>query len=470
METVLIRNGTIVTAAERYAADVYLEGGVVSSIGRQLGWPADTVLDASGLLVLPGGIDAHTHLDMPLGDIASTDDFETGTIAAACGGTTTIIDFATQEAGQGLLPALDGWMARAEGKAVIDYAFHMALCEWNDRTASDMARLAQRDGVTSFKLFMAYPGRLMLDDAAIFQALRHARNIGALVSIHAENGGVIDVLVREALRRGDVAPRFHALTRPAAAEREAVSRAIALAEMAGAPVYIVHVSCAGAVECIEQARERGLLVHGETCPHYLILSDAEYERAGFEAAKYVMSPPLRSGEDQDALWRAAASRVIEVVATDHCPFGMDNPPHKQRGRGDFSKIPNGAPGIETRLMLMWDGGVRAGRISPNRFVDLTSTAPARIFGLWPRKGTVAVGADADLVLWDPGAQTRLSASTHHMRVDYSLYEGRAVTGAPAVVLSRGEVIVRNGAYVGGRGRGRFLRRDPYSGLSGRIDS
>jgi dihydropyrimidinase len=470
METVLIRNGTIVTAAERYAADVYLEGGVVSSIGRQLGWPADTVLDASGLLVLPGGIDAHTHLDMPLGDIASTDDFETGTIAAACGGTTTIIDFATQEAGQGLLPALDAWMARAEGKAVIDYAFHMALCEWNDRTASDMARLAQRDGVTSFKLFMAYPGRLMLDDAAIFQALRNARNIGALVSIHAENGGVIDVLVREALRRGDVAPRFHALTRPAAAEREAVSRAIALAEMAGAPVYIVHVSCAGAVECIEQARERGLLVHGETCPHYLILSDAEYERAGFEAAKYVMSPPLRSGEDQDALWRAAASRVIEVVATDHCPFGMDNPPHKQRGRGDFSKIPNGAPGIETRLMLMWDGGVRAGRISPNRFVDLTSTAPARIFGLWPRKGTVAVGADADLVLWDPGAQTRLSASTHHMRVDYSLYEGRAVTGAPAVVLSRGEVIVRNGAYVGGRGRGRFLRRDPYSGLSGRIDS
>jgi dihydropyrimidinase len=470
METVLIRNGTIVTAAERYAADVYLEGGVVSSIGRQLGWPADTVLDASGLLVLPGGIDAHTHLDMPLGDIASTDDFETGTIAAACGGTTTIIDFATQEAGQGLLPALDAWMARAEGKAVIDYAFHMALCEWNDRTASDMARLAQRDGVTSFKLFMAYPGRLMLDDAAIFQALRHARNIGALVSIHAENGGVIDVLVREALRRGDVAPRFHALTRPAAAEREAVSRAIALAEMAGAPVYIVQVSCAGAVECIEQARERGLLVHGETCPHYLILSDAEYERAGFEAAKYVMSPPLRSGEDQDALWRAAASRVIEVVATDHCPFGMDNPPHKQRGRGDFSKIPNGAPGIETRLMLMWDGGVRAGRISPNRFVDLTSTAPARIFGLWPRKGTVAVGADADLVLWDPGAQTRLSASTHHMRVDYSLYEGRAVTGAPAVVLSRGEVIVRNGAYVGGRGRGRFLRRDPYSGLSGRIDS
>jgi dihydropyrimidinase len=470
METVLIRNGTIVTAAERYEADVYVDRGVISSIGPQSGRPADTVLDASGLLVLPGGIDAHTHLDMPLCDIASTDDFETGTIAAACGGTTTIIDFATQEAGQGLLPALDAWMARAEGKAVIDYAFHVAICEWNDRTASDMARLVQRDGVTSFKLFMAYPGRLMLDDASIFRVLLHARHIGALVSVHAENGGVIEVLVSEALRRGDVAPRFHALTRPAAAEREAVARAIALAEMASAPIYIVHVSCTGAVECIEQARERGLPVHGETCPHYLVLSDAEYERPGFEAAKYVMSPPLRSVADQDALWRATASRAIEVVATDHCPFGMDDPPHKRRGLDDFSKIPSGAPGIETRLMLLWDSGVRAGRISPNRFVDLTATAPAKIFGLWPRKGTIAVGTDADLVLWDPGAQTRLSASTHHMRVDYSLYEGRVVTGAPAAVLSRGEVVVRNGAYVGRRGRGQFLKRAPHAGRAARIDS
>jgi dihydropyrimidinase len=469
MGSVLIRGGTIVTAAERYTADVYVERGVVSRIGPETGLPADTVIDASGLLVLPGGIDAHTHLDMPFGDITSTDDFETGTVAAAYGGTTTIIDFATQTPGKGLLPALDAWMARAEGKAVIDYAFHMIVCDWTDQASADVEILARREGVTSFKLFMAYPGRLMLDDGAIFQVLRKARDLGALVSVHAENGAVIDVLVQEALRRGDTSPAFHARTRPAAAEGEAVSRALALAEMAEAPIYIVHVSTAEGMAGIERARDRGRPAYGETCPQYLFLSEAEYDRDGFEGAKFVMSPPLRPAMHQEALWRGLAAGSLQVVATDHCPFGMDAPPHKQRGRRDFSRIPNGAPGIETRMMLLWDGGVNTGRISPSRFVDLTSAAPAKIFGLWPRKGTIAVGADADLVVWDPAKQVRLSASTHHMRVDYSLYEGRVVTGAPVTVLSRGERVIDNGTYVGAAGRGVYLRREPGFGRAGGAD-
>lgn len=467
MASVLIRNGTVVTAEGQSAADVHVDGGVIARIGPGLDVTADSTIDASGLLVLPGGIDAHTHLDMPFGDIRSTDDFETGTIAAACGGTTTIIDFATPERGQRLGEALETWMGLAGGHAVIDYAFHMVVSEWTAGTAAEMDRLVSDGGVTSFKLFMAYPGRLMLDDGAVFRALRQTRENGGLVMLHAENGSVIEVLVDEALRRGDTGPRFHALTRPPAVEGEAVARAIALAEMAGAPVYIVHVSSAEGVAAIAGARAQGLTVHGETCPHYLFLSDAEYGRPGFEAATFVVSPPLRSPEHQDALWRGIEARALEVVATDHCPFGMDSPPHKQRGRADFSKIPNGAPGIETRLLLLWDGGVRAGRITASRFVDLTATAPAKILGLWPRKGAVAVGADADLVVWDPLKHVTLSASTHHMRVDYSLYEGRAVTGAPAFVMSRGDVIVEDGAFVGRPGRGVFLRRVPRASSGGR---
>jgi len=458
--SVLIRNGTVVTAEGQSAADVYVEGGIIARVGPALDVPADSVIDASGRLVLPGGIDAHTHLDMPAGDIRSTDDFETGTIAAACGGTTTIVDFATPLPGQRLRHALDEWMRLADGRAVVDFAFHMVVPEWTAGTAAEMDRLVSDDGVTSFKLFMAYPGRLMLDDGAIFRALRQTRENGGLVLLHAENGGVIDALVEEALRRGDTAPRFHALTRPSATEGEAVARAIALADMAGAPLYLVHVSSAEAVASIARARERGQRVYGETCPQYLFLTDAEYGRPGFEAAKFVMSPPLRSHAHQDALWRGMEARALDVVATDHCPFGMVSPPHKQRGREDFSKIPNGAPGIETRLMLLWDGGVRTGRITASRFVELTATAPAKILGLWPLKGAVAEGADADLVVWDPLTHVTLSASTHHMRVDYSLYEGRTVTGAPAVVMSRGDVIVEGGSFVGRPGRGAFLRRAP----------
>jgi dihydropyrimidinase len=458
MATAIIRNGTVLTDARREAADVFVENGVITRVGQGLPLAADTVLDASGLFVMPGGIDAHTHLDMPAGDITSTDDFETGTIAAAHGGTTTIIDFATPEPGESLRAAVDTWRAKAEGKAVVDYGFHVVVRDANAPTIAEMGDLARHEGVSSFKMFMAYPGRLMADDGAIFRALLATRDHGGLMMIHAENGGAIEVLVEEALRRGATAPRFHALTRPPLAEGEAAGRAVALAEMAGAPVFIVHLSCAEALDAVRLGRERGAAVFAETCPQYLCLSDAEYERDGFDAAKFVMSPPLRPDRHQEVLWRGLAAGQLQTVGTDHCPFGLNDPPHKQRGRGDFSRIPNGAPGIETRLMLLWDAGVRTGRITPERFVDVTAAAPARIFGLWPRKGTIAEGADADLVLWNPETRLTLSASTHHMRVDYSLYEGRTVTGVPETVLSRGEVIVDRGAFLGRAGRGRFVKR------------
>ena len=465
MSTAIIRNGTVLTDAGRAAADVYVEDGIVARIGRGLTVPADTVIDASGLLVMPGGIDAHTHLDMPAGDITSTDDFETGTVAAAHGGTTTIIDFATPEPGEGLLAAVDAWMAKAAGRAVIDYGFHVVVREFGPRTATDMCALARSEGISSFKMFMAYPGRLMAGDDAIFRAMLHTREHGGLVMIHAENGGAIDVLVAEALRQGQTAPAFHARTRPPRAEAEATARAIALAEMAGAPVFIVHLSCAEALDAVREGRRRGGAVFAETCPQYLCLSDAEYARDGFDGAKFVMSPPLRPAGHQEALWRGIAARDLHTVGTDHCPFGLNDPPHKQRGRDDFSKIPNGAPGIETRLMLLWDAGVRTGLITPERFVEIIASAPAKIFGLWPRKGALAVGSDADIVLWNPGKTVTLSASTHHMRVDYSLYEGRTVTGAPETVMSRGEIIVDRGAFLGRAGRGRFLKRAAESPAS-----
>jgi dihydropyrimidinase len=466
MGTTLVKNGTVITASDRYQADIYIDKGVVTLIGQGLNLPAETVIDASGMLVMPGGIDVHTHLDMPFGGTTSADDFETGTVAAAHGGTTTLVDFAIQSFGEGLYPAFEGWMKRAEGKATIDYAFHMIVRELTDQVSGEMDKMVRHEGITSFKLFMAYPGVFMVDDATIFRALLKTRENGGLICMHAENGGVIDTLVKEALRQGHTAPKYHALTRPTRAEGEATGRAIALAEMAGVPIYIVHLSCSDALEKVKQARDMGLPAYAETCPQYLFLSYEDYERPGFEGAGYVMSPPLREKWNQEALWKGLAKNDLQVVSTDHCPFCMNEPPQKQVGRDDFSKIPNGAPGIETRLMLVWDGGVRTGKIDMHRFVEIVSTNPAKMFGLWPKKGTVAVGSDGDLVLFDPEKETTLSAKTHHMKVDYNPYEGRKVKGGPAMVLSRGEVIVDHGQFKGRKGRGQFVKRQPGRPLIG----
>jgi dihydropyrimidinase len=459
----LIRGGTVVTATDLYDGDVLIEDDKIVAISTNVDLTPfgdqtlTRIIEASGKYVIPGGIDVHTHLDMPFGGTTSADDFESGTIAAAHGGTTSVVDFAIQYRGQTLRHALDTWMKKAEGRAAIDYGFHMIVTELTDAVESEMDALV-REGVTSFKLFMAYPGVFMLDDASIFRALQRTAGNGGTICMHAENGGVIDVLVKKALAEGKTAPKYHALTRPARAEAEATHRAIALAEIAGVPIYIVHLSAAEALEMVTAARDRGLPAYAETCPQYLFLSYDNYEEPDFSGAKYVMSPPLRGEETQDKLWRGLAGGDLQAVSTDHCPFCMKE--QKELGKGDFSKIPNGAPGIETRMSLVFDGGVRTGKISLNRWVELTSTSPAKIFGLFPRKGTIAPGSDADVVVFDPNKKQTLSVKTLHMKVDYNPYEGREVTGVSETVLSRGKVIVENGKFVGRAGAGSFLKRSP----------
>jgi dihydropyrimidinase len=453
--SLLIRNGTLVTAERSFAADILIDGERIREVAA--GIPAGTaerVMDAAGLLVMPGGVDVHTHLDMPLGDTVSSDDFETGTRAAAFGGTTSLIDFATQARGGGMRQALETWRKKAEGRATIDYGFHMIVTDLSAGVEELDAMVGE--GVTSFKLFMAYPGTLMVDDATIFRAMLRTAENGALIVIHAENGGVIDVLVRRAVAEGKKAPIYHALTRPAAAEAEAVHRALTMAEIAGVPVYIVHVSSGAALRHISEARDRGVRAFGETCPQYLLLSVDELARPGFEGAKYVFTPPLREKPNQEDLWEGLVSGHLQVVATDHCPFNYVG--QKDLGKDDFTKIPNGAPVIEHRLQLLYHCGVNARRININRFVDLVSTAPARIFGLYPRKGALEPGSDADIVLWDPQAEHLISAQTHHMRVDYSMFEGFRVKGRARTVLSRGEVIVDAGRFLARPGRGTYLKR------------
>ena len=457
----LIRNGRIVTAQDDYQADLLIDGEVISAIGRSLKTEAGQVVDATGLLVLPGGVDVHTHLDMPFGGTVSSDDFETGTRAAAYGGTTTLIDFAIQSKGQSMRTALDTWVRKAEAKATIDYSFHMIVTDLPDAGIEEMNSLI-RDGVTSFKLFMAYPGVLMVDDGTIFKAMKNASRYGGLVCMHAENGSVIDLIVKEALAQGKTAPKYHALTRPTTAEAEATGRAIALAEIADAPVYIVQLSCAEALSKVREARDRGIPAYAETCPQYLFLSIEDYDRPGFEGAKYVFTPPLREKWNQEELWRGLAQDHLQVISTDHCPFCFKE--QKELGRDDFTKIPNGGPGVETRLSLVYNGGVRTGKITLNRFVELVSTAPAKMFGLFPRKGAITVGSDADVVLFDPEAEATISASTHHMRIDYSLYEGWRVRGVPRKVFSRGRLIVDGDTFLGRAGAGSFVRRSTYSSL------
>ena len=459
----LIKNGTVVTATDTYAADLAIVDGKVHSIGKSLPQENTTrVFDASGKYVMPGGIDVHTHLDMPFGGTTSADDFETGTRAAAFGGTTTLIDFAIQYKGQTLRTAFDTWMQKAAPKAVSDYAFHCIITDLPDARIEEMSALI-RDGVTSFKLFMAYPGVFMLDDATIFRALRATSKNGGMVCMHAENGGAIDVIVKQALAEGKTAPKYHALTRPTTAEAEATSRAIALAEMAGAPIYIVHLSCNDALEKVREARDRGLPVYAETCPQYLYLSLEDMDAPGFEGAKYVFTPPLREKWHQEKLWSGLKHDHLQVVSTDHCPFCFKE--QKEMGKDDFTKIPNGGPGIEHRMSLVYSGGVGKGRFSVNRFVELVSTTPAKIFGLYPRKGTIAVGSDADLVIFDPNREHTISVKTHHMRVDYSMFEGTKVKGMPDLVMCRGRVLVENDKFLGKAGSGTFLKRATYAGVS-----
>lgn len=458
----IIQGGTIVTASDTYASDVGIAGGRITAIGQEL--PRESarqVLSAQGAYVMPGGIDVHTHLDMPFGGTTSSDDFQTGTIAAAHGGTTTLIDFAIQAKGQTLRTAFDTWMKKAEGKAAIDYAFHCIATDLPDARLEEMDALV-RDGVSSFKLFMAYPGVLMLEDAFIFKAMGRAAKNGAMICMHAENGSVIDVIVQRALAEGKTAPKYHALTRPTTAEAEATARAIAMAEIAGSPVYIVHLSCNDALEKVREARDRGLPVYAETCPQYLFLSIENFDVPGFEGAKYVFTPPLREKWHQEKLWAGLAQDQLQVVSTDHCPFCYKD--QKELGKGDFTKIPNGGPGIENRLSLVYTGGVHGRRFSPNRFVELVSTTPAKLFGLYPRKGSIAIGADADLVIFDPNKEETISAKTHHMRVDYSMFEGIKVKGVPRQVLAGGRLVVDNGKFLGKPGQGQFLKRQPYSGL------
>jgi len=457
----LIRNGTVVNAHSTFAADVLIEGERIKEVRQGIpSNPADHVVDATGLLVMPGGIDAHTHLDMPFGGTTSSDDFETGTRAAAFGGTTTIVDFAIQGRGTRMRDALDTWWKKAEGRAVIDYGLHMIVTDLGGAGLEDMDEMVD-EGVASFKLFMAYPNVLMVDDATIFRALGQTAKNGALICMHAENGGVIDVIVQRALAEGKTAPIYHALTRPTTAEAEAVHRAIAMSEIAGAPVYIVHLSSEDALNEVREARDRGVPAFAETCPQYLLLSIEELERPDFEGAKYVFTPPLREKKNLGKLWDGLKHDHLQVVSTDHCPFCFED--QKILGKDDFTKIPNGGPGIENRLQLIYHHGVNEGKLSLNRFVELVSAAPARIFGMYPRKGVIAAGSDADLVLWDPSADHVISAKTHHMRVDYSMFEGFRVKGNVRTVMSRGEVIVDRGQFLGKAGRGQYLKRQARGG-------
>ncbi len=454
--SVLIKGGRIVTAADDYVADLFVEDETVTLIGESLDQPADKVIDASGKYVLPGGVDPHTHLDMPFGGTVTIDDVESGQTSAAFGGTTCHVDFVIQPKGATFAEALEEWQAKANGKQVIDMGYHMAVTDLAEGgTLEELATLPDQ-GITSYKLFMAYKGAIMVDDETLFRVMQVAADTGALVMVHAEHGDSIDVLVKQALAEGKTEPKYHALTRPPETEGEATNRAIQLARVAGCKLYVVHVSCRESVEPIQLAREKGWDVWGETCTQYFFVDYSFLERPSFEGGKYVYTPPPRAKENQEVLWTAVANDVLSVVSTDHCAFLWDG--QKTLGKDDFSKIPNGAPGLENRLQMIHEHGVRGGRITLNRMVELLSTNPAKYFGLYPRKGTIAVGSDADIVVFDPEKRVTISASTHHSKSDYNLFEGTEVAGSPEVVLLRGRVLVEGDELVAHRGVGEFVRR------------
>ncbi|TMM27881.1 MAG: dihydropyrimidinase [Actinobacteria bacterium] len=457
--SILIKGGRVITAADDYIGDVYVEDERISLIGESLDIQAERTIDASGKYVLPGGVDPHTHLDMPFGGTVTIDDVESGQTSAAFGGTTTHVDFIIQPQGASFADALDEWRGKANGKQVIDMGYHMAVTDLKEGgTLEELATLPDQ-GITSYKLFMAYKGALMVDDETLFRTMQVAADTGALVMVHAENGDAIDVLVKEALAAGHTDPKYHALTRPPETEGEATNRAIQLARVAGSPLYVVHVSCAESVEPIQLAREKGWDVWGETCTQYFFIDYTFLERPNFEGGKYVYTPPPRDKANQDVLWNAVRTDKLSAISTDHCAFLWDG--QKTIGRDDFSKIPNGGPGLETRLQMIHEFGVRGGRISLNRMVELLSTNPAKLFGLYPRKGTIAVGSDADIVVFDPDKRVTISASTHHSKSDYNLFEGTEVTGAPEVVLLRGNVLVEDGELVAQPGIGQFVARAKF---------
>ncbi|MEV5971552.1 dihydropyrimidinase [Streptomyces sp. NPDC051921] len=455
----LIRGGLVVTAADELHADVLVEDGRIAALAAHgsdvaAGWTAERVIDATDRYVIPGGVDAHTHMELPFGGTFASDTFETGTRAAAWGGTTTIVDFAVQSVGHSLREGLDTWYAKADGNCAVDYGFHMILSDVNEHTLKEMDRLVQ-EGISSFKLFMAYPGVFYSDDGQILRAMQRGAANGGLIMMHAENGIAIDVLVEQALARGETDPRYHGEVRKALLEAEATHRAIQLSRVAGSPLYVVHVSAEEAVAELAAARDKGLPVFGETCPQYLFLSTDNLAEPGFEGAKYVCSTPLRPEEHQAALWRGLRTNDLQVVSTDHCPFCFKG--QKDLGLGDFSKIPNGLPGVENRMDLLHQAVVD-GHISRRRWIEIACASPARMFGLYPQKGTIAPGADADVVIYDPHTTQTLSATTHHMNVDYSAYEGRTVTGQVETVLSRGEPVIEQRKFTGRAGHGSFVPR------------
>ncbi len=454
--SVLIKGGRVVTAADDYVADVYVDGERISLIGESLDIAADRVIDAAGKYVLPGCVDPHTHLDMPFGGTVTIDDFESGHTAAAFGGTTCHVDFVIQPPGSSFAEALEQWHAKREGRAIIDNGFHMAVTDLHKGgSVEELAGLPDQ-GVTSYKLFMAYKGAIMVDDETLFRTMQVAADTGALVMVHAENGDAIDVLVKQALARGETEPKYHALTRPPETEGEATNRAIQLARVAGCNLYVVHVSCRESVEPIARARDAGWDVWGETCTQYFFVDYSFLERPDFEGAKYVYTPPPRPKENQDVLWNAVRTDILSVISTDHCAFTWSE--QKAVGRDDFSKIPNGAPGLENRLQMIHSFGVREDRITLNRMVELLATNPAKLFGLYPRKGTIAVGSDADVVVFDPEKKVTITAAEQRSKSDYNLFEGTEVTGSPEVVLVRGTVVVDNGELTVQPGYGQFVKR------------
>ncbi len=461
MGTLLV-NGTILNAADTTAAEVLIEGETIVQIGRNLPREGHRVMDATGKYLMPGGIDVHTHLDLPVTATSSSDDYETGHRAAAFGGTTSHIDFVIQSRGGSLKQAMDTWHAKAAGKAQIDYGFHMTIIDLRDEVAQEIPSMLD-EGITSLKLLMAYKGALQVDDQTMFRTMKIAAEHGMLVMVHAENGDAIAELVAQALREGKTDPVYHALTRPAVLEGEATGRAIALATVTHCPLYVVHMTCEDSIRQLQRARQQSLPVMGETCIQYFFLTADDLKRP--DGAKFVCSPPIRTAKDHEVLWRALRDQTLQVVSTDHCPFwykgGVNGRlPGKELGKGNFSKIPNGVPSLEDRLKLLWTHGVHTGRISPNRFVELNSTNPAKIFGLYPHKGSISVGADADILVWDPHKRETISAQTHHMNVDYNIFEGQVIEGAPVAVFLRGNQLVDGDQWLGKPGNGQFLRRAP----------